>query len=104
MGGGTKKITATMKESCFSKDKHASDDGEHTRLNISRGEWEDQQAHWTGCDILPVIREEGDDNILIRECFVWGLMDAEYGEVLPGMEDQTPGKHFGLDEDGLRFS
>ena len=36
MGGGTKKIPATMKESCFSKDKHASDDGEHTRLNISK--------------------------------------------------------------------
>jgi hypothetical protein len=50
----------------------------------------------TGFEVPLVVRKEGDYHVLIRECFVWGLMDREYGEVLTHMQEQNVWETFRL--------
>jgi hypothetical protein len=49
-----------------------------------------------GCNVPLVIREEVDHHVLVGECFVWGLMDGEYGEVLRSMEEENVWETFRL--------
>ena len=49
-----------------------------------------------GCNIPLVVREESDHHFLIGECFVWGLMDGEYGEILTSRQEHDNLETFGL--------
>lgn len=49
-----------------------------------------------GCRLPLMIRKEVDDHVLVGECFVWGLMDGEYREVLKGMEAEDLWETFRL--------
>lgn len=49
-----------------------------------------------GCNVPLVIREEGGHHLLVGECFVWGLMDGEFGEKVMGMAEGNMWKTFRL--------